>query len=663
MALLEIHIAGVTKNSITINSDLDYWDYPYYMELKVNSVSKGQFLSGELDYYPITGLTPGTSYLINVTAYEQDSDTYIEGASKTQSTTAVAYNPVSNLNIVESIPKTTHVTWTKPTVDPDATYTKYILRYRAPGIDNTIHVTNINSTFHSFSAWDAGCVTARIDINVDYGGNLSSQRTDSVMLGPSIYTETYPLQSPFSLDDLKYTMASAGDYPNLATFDEVNDLDYIGVHYTKLNRSLLATKLYDIEALSELEGYPANGPGEASPDAFTTAYTPRAISNLYSIDSIRRYKIKTTDITAGFWKNVGTCPAVDEAGSEHAVNSDYWVIITHNAGTSARTGYLQVYYESVPCSGNFDSLMPVVTSLGESVPGSKITITQSKENVPPPVDPGPGTPDNDSITEYQWFGNIGIQPPVIMPYAQVATSVSSSSLSSAFYGAGNDATPALVVNVKATTHLHSTAEDALLKNESIVKTGRLAIDLTTEYSNTYTQGTQWRPLPTQDSYSFVTVPQIAFQDNFVLPISFSSSKTSLYVDEYLKPAIDDHRIHLLTDMVETGAADSIWVPIYVGEEILNSMSTMAGYGTFTYHARVDTLKVKFLKLTLGPVHYGKTGISRVQRKVISYGEERTMDCLFIRGTTAPNYTGRWGFRLAWEGSTHSEWIPGPIYAW
>ena len=644
MALLELYIVGVTKTSISISADLDYWDYPYYMELKVNGVSKGQFLSEELDYYPITGLTPGTSYLINVTAYEQDSDTYIEGASKTQYTEAINYNPVSNLTTTVPSPRQTHTTWTKPTVDTGATFNNYEIYIKGIGVNEMFQVYNINSTTYDFSSWIYGCQTITVDVIVNYGSsNDSEKKFSSAYLGQKYPTNVSPLIIPFSEVDLMNKMGAVGEAYPLTKLSVVNYHD--GTKYVGINRQHLPEFMSShIEKLSDLEGYPV-AHVSALPHEILIGPDFTIVGQKFTVSSRHRWKLKSTDITSGFFSTTGISGIESPDAVYSTTKSIDWTFVTENPDTYVGKGKLQFLYESVPCSGNFNTYMDILGGDGNPIANDYILVTQS--GLVPPPDPDPGTPPTDTIESIHWVGQTGQVIPTVIPVTALTTVTttivgSTSKYRDTFY------TPTIATATIG--HATSDSHTVLHREESLMKTGRLAVDTTGGYSNQFTQGIIYSPI------SGVVTPIMGFSDVYSVEVGTDVGKIWMYHESVIKTIIDDERLHLLTSTIPTGTANSIYVPIYKSSdsEVLYSEAI---YGNT---AHVYVTKIKYLKLNLSAEHFGKSGITYKQRKVLSY--DATPEYIYALTSDFRSDTSMPGIWRATVGTTGKTFIfPAAIY--
>jgi len=592
-----LHAGEVTTTSIEF-SWVNPFDAPTEYSIFVNGMMNTR-IPGSFTDYTLSGLTPNTGYDIQLC----DSNGSQECAPDLYETTlSIPLRPVINLTTVvpAPTPTRTRTTWHPPYPDDDTTFKRYILYIKGERVNETIYLNDITEDTYIFDGWLNGCQTVTVDVVVEYNEGLSDKMHSSAHLGQRYPGTISPLVKPFSENDLKGKMLSAHEPYELNKLSDVNFHD--GYTYKGLNRAYLpAFRGRAIEKLSDVEGYPQMSP-VVMPAFIDIGKESYNVGQLYTVSSRVRWKIKTTNITPGFFSNPGT------SGPEQADNiyssgvSGGFTHVTENTTTAVRKGKIEFLYESGPCSGLFNMHMSVLGEGDIPISNNYITITQAGKN--PPPDPDDGRPAAGSIESIHWVGTEYNGRPMPFPALSVSHGNIVTTKTVAQYNTANYTGTINAIDIK---YISSGTRPALENQHSLVTTGRLAVDTTGGYSNIYQNGIKYK------STSGASGPTVFFGQES-LPSSDTGDKIWYYDETIIKGIIDDNRLHFLTYQLPSGAASSIYVPVLVNDPV----QVMLFEAVFKNTARVYAQTVKYLKLNLSGEHHGKAGISSKQRKVLSY---------------------------------------------
>lgn len=563
----------------------------------LNGVEKTSYTG----FFFFDNLSANTTYTLRVDLKNEGESIVISTDSASITTASHPLNSVTNLSTVVPVPspRATHTTWTKP-ANTTATFSNYILYIKGTGVNEVIHIYSIDTTSYDFSLWIYGCQTVTVDIVVSYAEGDSTKVLSSAYLGQRYPGTISALVAPFSQVDLKNKMLAVGEPWELDKLTTVNI--HNGYKYVGLNRQYLPEFMsLPINKLSDLEGYP-NNTVSVIPEEIIIDSGATVVGQLYTVSSRHRWKLVSTDISPGIFVLEGTSDIEPPENIYSSGNSANWTFITENTGQNARTGKLQFLYESVPCSGNFDTYMTILDFEGVATANNYVLVTQNGVSV---VNPDPGVPADGTITSLHWVGIDGeVVPTTIpaMPLKNTTTKVEGTTAKYRNTYYDPTVTPTAIGYVDGTT-------DLVANDEGLIKTGRLAVDTTDGYSNLYTQGIIY------SNISGVDTPALKFTGAYGITIGTDAGRIWLYDENIIKPIINDNRLHLLTYSELSNSATTVYVPVALSSDT----ETLLAESIYGNTAHVYVQKIKYLQLNLSAVHNGKEGISSRQRKVLSYG--------------------------------------------
>jgi len=329
--------------------------------------------------YTVNSLTTGTSYTFKIQSIKNSSN---NGGCTVLGTPEYNLYPITDLDLENSENKKMRVSWTKA-LSGDASFYYYVIHVVAPGINEELHVNNIDQEELIIDV--TPCEVAQVTMEVKYYEGVSSSLNKSLKATAEFNYNVTPLSGNFSLTDLKAKMKEVGDFGNLINFSDINNT-YYG-DYTNLTRAFMPNPtIGNIYKLTDMAGYPTDDPGYVTPVKATVPDNNGELLNAFTsfkVYSNRRWRGNKINVGLTTWKSDGvtsiesaTTRTVTAHISEYEVND--------NTSEDTRECRLQILYESVPCSGNFDTTLPVIDNIYPQ--NTYIEIIQGKhDSVAPPT--------------------------------------------------------------------------------------------------------------------------------------------------------------------------------------------------------------------------------------------------------------------------------------